>query len=43
MEDNQGNHIELVEAYIASDHALIRHDNGHTEVVKLADVRPGRR
>jgi hypothetical protein len=43
MEDTQGNPVELVEAYIASDHALVRHDDGHTQVVKLSDLRSDRR
>ena len=43
MEDKQGNHVELVETYIASDHALIRCDNNNTQVVKLADIRPDRK
>ena len=42
MEDAQGNHVELVETYIASPHALVQHEDGRTEVVKLSDVRPDR-
>jgi hypothetical protein len=40
MEDRQGNHVELVETYIASDHAIVRHDDGRTEIVNLRDIRP---
>jgi hypothetical protein len=42
MQDTQGNHVELVEAYIVSDHALVRHDDGRTQVVKLSDIHPDR-
>jgi hypothetical protein len=42
MEDTQGNHVELVEAYIASNHALVKHDDGRIQVVKLSDVHPDR-
>jgi hypothetical protein len=43
MEDTHGNHVELVEAYITSDHALVRHDDGRIQVVKLSDVHSDRR
>lgn len=39
LTDEKGNPVKLVEAYLCSDHVLVRTQSGTTKVMKTGDLK----